>query len=182
MAHILSNVALNGSCRRLSTPIFSNRNPHDSSRLLTSAWHAGVAPFAARVRSASAQRYSPMMRYTLLLVALLTAACGSDPPMAPSIPAALLSYQGQLRFENCSASGCLFTGEAHNVGTGCAGNVRGITRLFTATNAVEDVASWSSRLTIRPGETFLYSGFIRPAAGSGGYYTTEFSWDNVRCS
>ena len=126
------------------------------------------------------------MRRGVIVLALLTFACGGDTPTTPSIPPANLVSQGNLTFPSCSFDQCGFEGEARNFGAGCGTNVRGITRLFNSSNAQVAVSEWrlSASRTVRPNEAFLYSGccFALRDANTTGFYRTEISWTDTRCS
>jgi len=130
---------------------------------------------------------------TMSIVCLSALSCGDKSPTAPRvppIPSARIETSGTLTYNACRdwvAPGgwlCNFKGEAKNEGQGCAINVRGITRLFDASNDKELAKSeWSldAGRRINPGESFLYRGEIWVADVKEHYYQTECFWDNVRC-
>ena len=74
----------------------------------------------------------------LLVWAVSGAACGGEnsqvAPTTVFVPAALLDLQGDLVIFSCFPAGidltCSFEGEIVNLGSGCATDVRGITRSF----------------------------------------------------
>ena len=128
--------------------------------------------------------------HTLLIAhaVVLGVSCGGSSPTTPSAPPtpANLVSEGDLRFPSCSSIGCSFEGEARNRGTGCATNVRGITRVFDNGNQQLDSKEWTLSRTrrIQPNEAFVYSGccFRGSDVDTPGYYRTEIFWDNVACS
>ena len=126
----------------------------------------------------------------LLVWAVSGAACSSDnSPVAPTtvfVPTALLDLQGDLVVSNCFPAGidltCSFEGEIVNLGSGCATDVRGITRSF-----VDDVelgrAAWLVLFDVRPDETVLYdgTGLLVPPTGIEWTFDTELFWTDVVC-
>lgn len=127
------------------------------------------------------------MRWTVVaLTALLCGACDGDPlglSSTPTIPPAniVVNSGSKLRWE-CPFSQCRFEGEARNTGSGCAYNVRGVTKFYDANHAMLARADWTYASKVRPGESFLYSGWIDPWSGTVANFGTEFAWDDVSCS
>lgn len=133
------------------------------------------------------------MRRLLILLALAASACGKDTPVAPTIIPATLIQQGTLIVNGCGTpsptgvySCSSYTGTVKNTGTGCASNVRGVTKTYVATTRAQVGSSeWFFSGRIRPNEEISYTGLVIAVPGplTGGWaYTTEASWDNVSCS
>ncbi len=132
------------------------------------------------------------MRRSALLIGLFAAvSCGSESPATPTILPANLASQGNLTVQSCTAStpplfNCFsYTGSMRNNGSGCAGNVRGVTKTFaTSTQNQVGTSSWSYTPRVRPSEEIVYAGLnlVVPGPLTGGwFYTTTASWDNVSC-
>lgn len=122
-----------------------------------------------------------------LTLGLLVSACGGsdNSPTAPpaATPTASLTTSGTGQWVTCLGTlGCNFQGDARNVGAGCAGTVRGVTRFYDAAGTQVGVGQWGlgSRV-IRPNEAFLYSTIERFANTSITAYLTEPTWTNVTC-
>jgi hypothetical protein len=128
-------------------------------------------------------------RILWIATAIFAVTCGGGRsiPTAPSVPPANIVREGLLQFPNCDFGFCSYQGEARNVGQGCAGNVRGVTRLFNNANEQVGVAEWRlGNRRVRPQEAFLYGccgpSFPQSIVNAPGTYRTDFSWDNVACA
>ena len=130
----------------------------------------------------------------VFLLAVGLAACGGgDSPTTPIAPANLvstgLSMTSQcdaLRSLNYAMGGTTatctsFNGTMQNNGSGCAGNIRGTTITYFTGGAQVGSASWTYSYTVRPGETFSFTGGQLTVPVSGFQYTTTATWDDVRC-
>ena len=121
---------------------------------------------------------------------LVSSACSSTGPSSPSppptVPAAALSTKGNLTFPTCSFGLCSYQGELLNAGSGCAINVRGVTRLINSAGTQIAVDDWAlpSSQKVRPNETVLYGdsyAFRETDVSTVGTYRTDPSWDNTPC-
>jgi len=128
------------------------------------------------------------MKPAVLAIALLSVGCGAEPaptpvPVPQPAPAAIAS-EGSLAFELCGPGGslCLFSGTARNTGTGCAENVRGVTKVVDAAGVqVGATAAWSYLSRVRAGETFVYRECCLSPGLAPVTYSTAISWDTVWC-
>ena len=122
----------------------------------------------------------------LLVWTVSGAACSPAAPTIVFVPTALLELRGDLLVSNCFPAGiddtCDFEGEITNVGTGCATDVRGITRTFE--DGVEvGQAAWLIQFDVRPGEIVLYNGtgLLVPPIPIDWTFDTEIFWNDVAC-
>lgn len=121
-----------------------------------------------------------------VLIALSVVACGgSDAPLAPAAPpTATLQVEGSPQWVDCSAflGGCRFQGSLRNVGLGCAGTVRGVTRFFNNAGAEVASAQWGlGSRTVRPNELVLYTTIERISDSGIATYLSEPAWSNIAC-
>lgn len=77
---------------------------------------------------------------------------------------------------------CAYSGQARNLGPGCAGGVRGVTTTYVD-QALVGTSQWVYRYDVRPQETFAYSqsGLLVPASPKEWTSVTTVGWDNVPC-
>jgi hypothetical protein len=119
----------------------------------------------------------------LLVATIFAGGCDDDDYDPPTSPRASLVARGSLDF-SCGLN-CSYEGEAVNEGLGCAFNVRGLTRLRSATGAVIESDSWvlPPLRRIQPGEPFHYDGCCFSVASQNAMssYETEFEWDRISC-
>lgn len=119
----------------------------------------------------------------LLAATILAAGCDDDDYDPPASPRASLVARGALDF-SCGLN-CSYEGEAVNEGLGCAFNVRGVTRLRSATGALLESDFWvlPPLRRIQPGEPFHYDGccFSVASRNAMSSYETEIEWDRISC-
>lgn len=132
------------------------------------------------------------MKRIVVVLALggLVSACSGN-KTAPTPPPASIASQGTLIVQTCtqvssSLANCFsYTGSLKNSGTGCASNLRGVTKTFVAGTQTQIGSSeWTYSNTVRANEEVAYIGFnlAVPLPLTGGWvYTTTPSWDNVKC-
>jgi hypothetical protein len=118
--------------------------------------------------------------------AVILAACSGVTP-APSRLPADIQAQSTLAVSGCVTAGsgtqsCSYSGQARNLGTGCAGGVRGVTTTYMDQTLV-GTSQWVYRYDVRPQETFVYSqsDLLFPAGSQAWTYKTTVAWDNVPC-
>ena len=151
-----------------------------------------------------------MKRLVSAVVCLfLSTACGggsnssaptpTSPTPAPILPANLVTPSGAVLndISNCGArqqlaygmgfatASCAFTGTLQNIGTGCAGNVRGtVTAYFDSAGTRQSGnAGIVYSGIVRPGEQIQYALLTTLAVPSYGawYWRAAPAWDDVRC-
>lgn len=124
---------------------------------------------------------------SIFILALVTSGCGvaeGDGGTAP-MRRALLAADGEPIVVVCQ-NGCVFEGRGINKGTGCAGNIRGVTSLQGERDQLSAPVAWelSPDWVVGPGETFLYDGccFDQKDVDEVPRAVTEIEWDDVECS
>ena len=123
-----------------------------------------------------------------LILAALAGCSGSDPVEPPPLPLADLVVEGGA-WSSCTSytyieNNCDFVGEGRNRGTGCADDVRGVTRYYDDSDTqLGPTESWSHIREIRPGEAFTYTVRNVPIGivDATQSFASEVSCTNVRC-
>lgn len=126
-----------------------------------------------------------------LVVALLAglAGCRDDvptaPPATPGAPAAVMVAEGEARWVACDSGACVFEGDAHNTGPGCATDITGVTSFFDAAGWDLGFIHWALEGMVPPDTVVVYGGTAGPVASHIVFatrsYHTEMSWTTVSC-
>lgn len=123
------------------------------------------------------------------MVTLLAACGGSQSPVVAStptpLPAANLVTSGAGTWLLCAVN-CVFQGDGRNLGSGCARDVRGVTRFYGASGEqLGSAFAWSlaATRTVRPNEAFVYLVTLVPTDINSRMrqYRSEVAWTNVAC-